>query len=152
MVGDIYIYIYIYIRIYNHPIGSIYHLYIAFWGVMCYLPPETIIQSKALISFIQLWGGMQRAGALGWSQQGFWWWISWWLQDFAGTYNPLLTEYAYMGWCNGCHSWTYYNKLPGITFLSCKLPHKSLTTSSQLGIKTLKITCFERKTPFSKSS
>ena len=25
--------------IYNHPIGSIYHLYIANWVVICYLPP-----------------------------------------------------------------------------------------------------------------
>ena len=25
----------------NPPIGSIYHLYIAFWGVICYLPPFT---------------------------------------------------------------------------------------------------------------
>ena len=24
---------------YNPPIGSIYHLYIAFWVVICYLPP-----------------------------------------------------------------------------------------------------------------
>ena len=23
--------------IYNHPFGTIYHLYIAFWGVICYL-------------------------------------------------------------------------------------------------------------------
>ena len=26
-------------RAFNPPISSIYHLYIAFWGVVCYLPP-----------------------------------------------------------------------------------------------------------------